>query len=682
MVEMRSAASTSSSHPISPLLPAVLGSKTRAHPSSYHCFIDSPYAAASTSTSQSSQKVSKKGKQSASTPALLQGAIPVRTLHQNLLTWFDTVREKRQMPWRKDLIIETMSTSEKTQRAYEVWVSEIMLQQTQVATVIPYFNRWLLAFPTVGDLAKADIEKVNEIWKGLGYYSRANRLLAGAKTVMKQFEGRIPATAEDLERIDGIGPYSAGAISSIAFGKTAAMVDGNVTRVLSRLTAFHGPSTSKATTTYIWALAATLVPPQTSKLPRDYEALSVGGPNKSGSWNQALMELGATICTPKQPKCAECPLKGECSAFAEVRYAQSQQIQQPKSPRKEDVGDIEDLCQLCSPIESFAPRTHDVMQYPMAKERKKPREEETAVCILEWQSEDPKKEKEVLMCKRPEKGLLAGLFEFPSIDLPPSSEASTSTSRRKLLQRLLQTLILDSLPFNASSSSTSTSPLTIKQNDPLPPAVQVYSHMIRTYHPIRIVVTSAQRPRLVEVEPKSKMSKKPPRKKKNGASCSSDEDDDDEDSTTTELIQSIPGRSRWIVASEVENANTGGASDKIWGMRMNVEKGLKALVGSEKGKGGGGKGKGTGKKEKEVVGGGSKREQGLMRNWLVKPIEGGKKRGATKEKEEVKEEEDEVVVMVDEEIKVVESSPGKVYKKRRIVIDSDEEDESILVDVE
>ncbi|KDE05481.1 hypothetical protein MVLG_04170 [Microbotryum lychnidis-dioicae p1A1 Lamole] len=674
MVERRPSASTSSSHPISPLLTAILGSKTRAHPSSYHCFIDSPYAAASSSTSQSSQKVSKKGKQSASTPAPLRDAIPVRTLHQNLLTWFDTVREKRQMPWRKDLIIETMSTSEKTQRAYEVWVSEIMLQQTQVATVIPYFNRWLLAFPTVGDLAKADIEKVNEIWKGLGYYSRASRLLAGAKTVMRQFEGRIPATAEGLERIDGIGPYSAGAISSIAFGKRAAMVDGNVTRVLSRLTAFHGPSTAKATTTYIWALAATLVPPQTSQLPQDYEPLSVGGPNKSGSWNQALMELGATICTPKQPKCAECPLKGQCSAFAEVRYAQSQRLQQPKSPRREDVGDIEDLCQLCSPIENFSPRTHDVIQYPMAKERKKPREEETAVCILEWQPEDPEKEKEVLMCKRPEKGLLAGLFEFPSIDLSPSSEASTSTLRCKLLQRLLQTLIIDSLPFNASSSSTSTSPLTIKQNDPLPPAVQVYSHMIRTYHPIRIVITSAHRPRLVEVESKSKITKKLPRRKKKGASCSSDDDDDEEeeDSKKTELMQSIPGRSKWIVASEVENANTGGASDKIWGMRMNVEKGLKALKGSEKGKGGGGKGKekgkGTGKKEKEVVGEGSKREQGLMRNWLVKPTEGNKRRGATKEEEEE-------VVVVDEEIKVVESSPGKVYKKRRIVIDSDEEDE-------
>lgn len=118
------------------------------------------------------------------------------------------------------------------------------------------------------------------------------------------------------------GPYSAGAISSIAFGRRAAMVDGNVTRVLSRLTAFHAPATAKATTNYIWALADLLVPSNKVK-GNDEEHIAVGGPNKSGAWNQALMELGATVCTPKSPRCGECPLSEECLAYAEVSRAEA-----------------------------------------------------------------------------------------------------------------------------------------------------------------------------------------------------------------------------------------------------------------------------------------------------------------------------------------------------------------------
>lgn len=207
-----------------------------------------------------------------------------------------------------------------------------MLQQTQVATVIAYYNRWITAFPTVKHLSEATLDEVNSIWTGLGYYSRAKRLFEGSKTVVRDFKGMVPDNVDDLLKIEGMyvtrissleqssrrvlissshsGPYSAGAISSIAFGNSSSLVDGNVTRVLSRLTAFHSPSTSKATTNYIWALADQLVPEEGDGKGKIK--------NRPGSWNQGLMELGATICTPKNPKCGECPLSEECLGYQEV----------------------------------------------------------------------------------------------------------------------------------------------------------------------------------------------------------------------------------------------------------------------------------------------------------------------------------------------------------------------------
>jgi len=229
------------------------------------------------------------------------------------------------------------------------------------------------------------------------------------------------------------GPYSAGAISSIAFGNSSSLVDGNVTRVLSRLTAFHSPSTAKATTNYIWALADQLVPEE-----GDGEGKIK---NRPGSWNQGLMELGATVCTPKNPKCGECPIGEECLGYQEVsrgiesyRVTQTDDVQHSflsqvrylaqqrrkrssldnTTSKNDSTADIEDLstsssCTLCSPLPetSTSSYEHSVEVYPMAKERKKQREEDTLVCLVEWQPAGERsgdEGKKVLVMKRPEKG--------------------------------------------------------------------------------------------------------------------------------------------------------------------------------------------------------------------------------------------------------------------------------------
>jgi A/G-specific adenine glycosylase len=167
-------------------------------------------------------------------------------------------------------------STEKTpeQRAYEVWVSEIMLQQTQVNTVIPYYERWMAKWSTVADLALATAEEVNELWSGLGYYSRASRLHAGAKLLVEKHGGTLPKDPAELKKtVPGIGPYTAGAITSIAYGVQAELVDGNVARVYSRMRAVGGDPKAKATDSLIWKLAAEAVPA-----------------DRPGAYNQALME--------------------------------------------------------------------------------------------------------------------------------------------------------------------------------------------------------------------------------------------------------------------------------------------------------------------------------------------------------------------------------------------------------
>ncbi|RKP34731.1 Mutyh protein, partial [Dimargaris cristalligena] len=189
------------------------------------------------------------------------------------------------------------------QRAYEVWVSEIMLQQTQVVTVRGYYQRWMAEFPTITRLAAASLDRVYEIWTGLGYYSRARRLHEGAQKVVTHYDGgRLPADpAVLLEEVPGVGKYTAGAIASIAYGRPAPLVDGNVTRVLTRWFAFAGDVTRAPGVKWTWAAAEYVL--QTTE---------------PGHWNQALMELGATVCAPVSPKCNQCPIQSLCRAYKQL----------------------------------------------------------------------------------------------------------------------------------------------------------------------------------------------------------------------------------------------------------------------------------------------------------------------------------------------------------------------------
>jgi A/G-specific adenine glycosylase len=201
-----------------------------------------------------------------------------------LLAWY--ARHRRDLPWRG------------AADAYHVWVSEIMLQQTQVETVIPYYRRWLARFPTVQALAAAPQQDVLAAWEGLGYYSRARNLHRAAQIVAGELGGALPATVEGLRALPGIGRYTAGAIASIAMGADAAVLDGNVKRVLARVFDFVDDVKSPAGVKKLWALAESLVPP-----------------GRAGDYNQALMDLGATICTPRAPQCPVCPLRRQCAAF-------------------------------------------------------------------------------------------------------------------------------------------------------------------------------------------------------------------------------------------------------------------------------------------------------------------------------------------------------------------------------
>jgi A/G-specific adenine glycosylase len=206
-----------------------------------------------------------------------------RKIQRSMLRWFK--KTARDLPWRR------------THDPYAIWVSEIMLQQTQVATVIPYYHRFLKSFPTVRRLARADLSRVLKAWEGLGYYSRARNLHRAAQSVLNRFGGKIPDTLDDLLRLPGIGRYTAGAILSIAFNRSTPILDGNVKRVLSRVFAVsEKPEKSESS---LWRISESLIPR-----------------GEAGAFNQALMELGSMICIPKAPQCSECPLLRCCRGKA------------------------------------------------------------------------------------------------------------------------------------------------------------------------------------------------------------------------------------------------------------------------------------------------------------------------------------------------------------------------------
>lgn len=208
-----------------------------------------------------------------------------RLLRRRLLAWYQ--RHQRALPWRE------------TNDPYRVWISEIMLQQTQVDTAIPFYRRFLKTFPDVDTLARAPLQEVLKAWENLGYYSRARNIHAAARIIVDQFDGKIPDTFEAIRTLPGIGQYSAGAILSIAYGKPFPAVDGNVRRILCRVFAIRKPMNELRDQKELFKLAGALVPAR-----------------RPGDFNQALMDLGAMICRAKSPNCQRCPLAVLCLAQA------------------------------------------------------------------------------------------------------------------------------------------------------------------------------------------------------------------------------------------------------------------------------------------------------------------------------------------------------------------------------
>ncbi|RLL40342.1 A/G-specific adenine glycosylase [Oceanobacillus piezotolerans] len=259
---------------------------------------------------------------------------------EDLLQWY--YANKRDLPWRK------------SQDPYRVWVSEIMLQQTKVDTVIPYYYRFMEKFPTVYDLAEADEQDVLKAWEGLGYYSRARNLQSAVREVVATYDGKVPDTPEELGELKGVGPYTKGAILSIAYNQPEPAVDGNVMRVFSR----------------VLKIEDDIAQAKTRKLMEEYvrEVISKEDPS---SFNQAIMDLGATICTPKSPGCMLCPIAEHCKAYEEG-------IQE---------------------------------QLPVKKKAKKQKLMEYVVLLIKNDKE------EYLIEKRPSNGLLADLWQFPMIPI-------------------------------------------------------------------------------------------------------------------------------------------------------------------------------------------------------------------------------------------------------------------------
>lgn len=208
---------------------------------------------------------------------------------QALLTWFSN--HQRTLPWRN------------TYEPYQVWVSEVMLQQTRVDQMLPYFERFLRQFPTIQSLASATEEDVLKAWEGLGYYSRARHLRQSAQQIVTQKKGQIPQTIEELKQLPGFGDYIAAAVSSIAFNQPHAVMDGNVLRVFARFFGLHSDITDASTKTQFRKIAQQIVPTQNARF-----------------FNQALMELGALVCLPQNPLCGQCPLNEKC--FARIKNQQ------------------------------------------------------------------------------------------------------------------------------------------------------------------------------------------------------------------------------------------------------------------------------------------------------------------------------------------------------------------------
>lgn len=284
------------------------------------------------------------------------GLVKKRTTIHKLVSWYQT--NHREMPWRQ------------TTDPYAIWVSETMLQQTRVETVIPYFETFMSELPTVRDLAVAEDQFVLKLWQGLGYYSRARNLHAAAKQVVHLYDGDIPQNVDDFRSLPGVGPYTAGAVFSIAHNQPVPAVDGNVLRVMTRYLGIFDPiETSSAKKQVTETVAGWLMEAEPRIL------------------TQALMELGATVCTPTSANCAECPLQAECFAYREA----------------------------------------SVDQLPVRK--KKQARRQVSVAALWWEVDG-----QVWMERRPDQGLLAGMWQLPACELEIPTESDNAIDGFRLLE--------------------------------------------------------------------------------------------------------------------------------------------------------------------------------------------------------------------------------------------------------
>lgn len=257
------------------------------------------------------------------------------------------------IPWyiehKRDLVFRAH------QDPYCIWVSEIMAQQTRIDTMLPYFERWIKKWPTIEALANAPIEEVLKAWEGLGYYNRARKLHEGARLVVEKYDGKLPDNIEELKKIPGIGFYTAGAIGSIAHGLRAPAVDGNVLRVISRLYKINEDITSKQTVDKVYKIVYDLM--------EDCD---------TSCFTQGLMEIGALVCTPKNPACASCPLKEKCESF----------------------------------------KDNTQLNYPIKKSAKKPKEIELNVYLIQ-------NENCILLTDECNDGLMRGLYRLPQFEIIP-----------------------------------------------------------------------------------------------------------------------------------------------------------------------------------------------------------------------------------------------------------------------
>ncbi|MYC99938.1 MAG: A/G-specific adenine glycosylase [Gammaproteobacteria bacterium] len=328
----------------------------------------------------------------------------MEAIHERLLAWFDA--HKRDLPWRG------------AGDPYAVWISEVMLQQTRAAFVAPYYRRWMERFPDVGALAYADLEEVLRLWRGLGYYARARNAHRCARQVRDEHGGEFPPSADRLIALPGIGPYTAAAVASIAFGEAVPAVDGNVRRVVARLFDLPDPSLAQ-----VRGLAA-------ERMDR----------TRPGDFNEAMMELGATVCMPRSPKCGACPLAAGCRARAAGTAAERPLRRKPR------------------PVPT---RTWDVQVAVSPRGR-------------------------TLVVRRPREGLLGGMWEFPAVEVEDGADRGGRPMK-----------VAEPVVGGAGDGARAPAPRSMQVAEPaagavvaLPPVTHRFSHFTAVYRPRRVEVAA------------------------------------------------------------------------------------------------------------------------------------------------------------------------------------------------